>query len=355
MALAEHAASVPAPSPAVRAPERWQSNGGNVARRLESWAEILAATHVTFDVRATRGTPDRFVGAVSRWTVGDLVLVDCAAPPFLGHRSRQVIASARDCAQPDSIVGLQIVCKGVERVREGARERALTAGDVFLWDGPEPTEVEILEPFRKRTLMFPRDRVLAVCPRLAELPAFPLLQDSGTTRLLVRYVNALAAELPRLDPAAGIAASDAALELLRGAIEPGVPAGRPAMRAAMRAEIRHYVRGHLQDPALGPPSIARAYGMSVRALHALFEDAESSVAALVRSERVARCQEDLQRPGSGSVTEIGFRWGFSDAAHFSRVFKRELGITPSEVRRLALARTAQSRPSVDRSPATPGF
>jgi transcriptional regulator GlxA family with amidase domain len=110
----------------------------------------------------------------------------------------------------------------------------------------------------------------------------------------------------------------------------------------MRAEIRRYVRTHLQDPTLGPGPIARAYSMSVRALHALFEDADESVAALVRRERLTRCMEDLQRLGGGSVTEIAFRWGFSDAAHFSRVFKREFGATPSEVRHTAAARGADA-------------
>jgi transcriptional regulator GlxA family with amidase domain len=105
----------------------------------------------------------------------------------------------------------------------------------------------------------------------------------------------------------------------------------------MRAEIRRYCRTHLQDPLLGPSSIARAYSMSVRALHALFEDADTSVAGLVRGERLARCLEDLQRPNGGSVTDIAFRWGFCDAAHFSRVFKREFGATPSEVRQAAAA------------------
>jgi AraC-like DNA-binding protein len=149
-------------------------------------------------------------------------------------------------------------------------------------------------------------------------------------------MNALALELPWLEPAAGTAAANAAIELLRAAVEPSVPTNRAAARVASRAEIRRYVRTRLQDPQLAPASIARAYAMSVRALHALFEDADMSVAGLVRSERLARCREDLQRPNGGSVTDIAFRWGFTDAAHFSRVFKRAFGATPSEIRNAAL-------------------
>ena len=50
--------------------------------------------------------------------------------------------------------------RGIETVREGARELTLSAGDIVLWDGLQPTEVEIVEAFYKRTLLFPRERVL---------------------------------------------------------------------------------------------------------------------------------------------------------------------------------------------------
>jgi AraC family transcriptional regulator, positive regulator of tynA and feaB len=185
--------------------------------------------------------------------------------------------------------------------------------------------------------------VVAVCPRLADLSSLPSLDRSGAARLLVRYMNALALELPQLEPTAVVTAANAALELLRAAVEPTLPADRSATRAALRAEIGLYVRTHLQDPTLGPVSIARANAMSVRALHALFEDVEASVARLVRSERLFRCREDLQRPNGGSVTDIAFRWGFCDAAHFSRVFKREFNATPSEVRHAALATARSAR------------
>ena len=339
MALADQPASALAESNSAYEPERWRVRGATPVRRLQEWSDILAATHIGFDVRASEHTPDRFDGAVTRRRIGDLRLVDCATSPFTGHRSAALV-EGDDGAE---IFGFQFVCKGVELVRERGRELALERGDVVLWDSEQPVEVAIIEPFYKRTLVFPRDQALAVCPRLGELDALPPLAGSGPARLLIRYMNALAAELPQLEPAAAAGAANAAVELLRAAVEPSVPTGRSATRAAMRAEVRRYVRSHLQDPMLGPASIARTYAMSVRALHALFEDADTSVAGLVRSERLARCLEDLQRANGGSVTEIAFRWGFCDAAHFSRVFKREYGATPSELRHAALVGEAAER------------
>jgi len=330
-------------------PERWRPQGSDMGTRLRSWSQILAQTHLSFEISATPRTPEPFQGAVSRRSVGDLMLVDCASSPFLGRRSAATIGEHPE-GGPEDVLGFQFVLRGVELVREGSRELALRAGDVVLWDGLEPTEIEIREAFCKRTLLFPRRRVLAVCPRLGERGAIPPLAGSPSARLLVRYMHALAQELPSMDAAATVAAANAALELLRAAVEPALPSDRAATRAALRAEIGRYIRGHLRDPRLGPASIASAYAISVRTLHSLFEDAGVSVSGLVRAERLARCMEDLRRPEGGSVTDIAFRWGFSDAAHFSRVFKRHFGLTPSEVRHAAMRGEHVGAPQLARPP-----
>ena len=151
--------------------ERWSPRGADPSSRLRSWSEILATTHLAFDIKPTWRTPTRFQAAVTRRAVGDLMLVDCAASPFLGHRDGGVIGGDADAGH-ENVLGFQFVFKGVELVREGDRELALKAGDVVLWDGLQPTEIEIAEAFCKRTLLFPRDRVLAVCPRLGGLDGF---------------------------------------------------------------------------------------------------------------------------------------------------------------------------------------
>jgi AraC-like DNA-binding protein len=323
-----------------REPERWRMRSVPVGSAMDQWSDILTATHISFDMRANRWTPSMFDAVVARRRFGGLSLVDCASSPWLG---RHAGATSREHAEP--IMGFLLVRKGAERVREHGRELTLTAGDVVLWDAWEPVEVEVVEPLVKRTLMFPRDRVLSVCPRLGELDALPALARSGPVRLLAHYMHALAAELPTLDESAMAAAADAALELLRGAVEPEVPSARAAKREALLRVVRRYVRARLHDSSLSPDAIARAHSISVRSLHALFADSGESVAGLVRHERLARCLEDLERPNGGSVTEIAFRWGFRDAAHFSRIFKREFGTTPSEARHGALARRTQLGPA----------
>lgn len=315
------------------APESWKiSSTPGSDGVLEEWSAVIAATHAAFaHVRSTDSTPSVFHGAITRWKLGDLMLVDCDCLPWQGRKD------PHDCrVGPDSVVGLQLVRRGsVSRTRRGSRIVA-RPGDVGLWGSWEWMDGEVHERFAKRTLIIPLNRMMAVSPRLAANNELPSLQNARSTHFLVRYIDLIASELPSLDASAAAAAADAALELLRSSVEPGIPTSRAAKRQVMRTEIRRYVRSHLQDPLLDPGSVANAHAMSVRVLHALFEDSGESIAGLIRRERLARCWDDLERPTGGGVTEIAFRWGFKDSAHFSRAFKREFGISPSEVRRSAL-------------------
>ena len=221
---------------------------------------------------------------MTRRPIGDLMLVDCAASPFLGPARQPGDRRPAADAAHENVLGFQFVCKGVELVREGDRQLALRPGDMVLWDGLQPTEIEIAEAFYKRTLLFPRDRVLAVCPRLAGLEALPSLagqRQRAAARALHERAGGRDARRSTARPARRRPTRRSSCCARRSsrrcrAIAP--PRGPPC---APRS--RRYVRSHLQDPQLGPASIARAYAMSVRTLHALFEDVDASVAGLVRT------------------------------------------------------------------------
>jgi transcriptional regulator GlxA family with amidase domain len=51
-----------------------------------------------------------------------------------------------------------------------------------------------------------------------------------------------------------------------------------------------------------------------------------------------RAARDLLRAESRSITEISYRCGFADAAHFSRRFRSHFGLSPRSFRRGAAER-----------------
>jgi transcriptional regulator GlxA family with amidase domain len=55
---------------------------------------------------------------------------------------------------------------------------------------------------------------------------------------------------------------------------------------------------------------------------------------LIRHERLEAVRRDLEDPAKRhrGVAVLAARWGFFDAAHFSRVFRRHYGYPPSQRR-----------------------
>ncbi|PZG40052.1 hypothetical protein C1I98_22685 [Spongiactinospora gelatinilytica] len=95
-----------------------------------------------------------------------------------------------------------------------------------------------------------------------------------------------------------------------------------------------FIARHLDEPDLGPEAIAAACYVSTGYLHKLFRAEGMSVGRYIRERRLEQCRRDLLDPGSRevAVSAIGARWGFADAAHFSRVFKTSYGLAPREYR-----------------------
>ncbi|MEU6226364.1 helix-turn-helix domain-containing protein [Streptomyces sp. NPDC047042] len=120
------------------------------------------------------------------------------------------------------------------------------------------------------------------------------------------------------------------MELLQGA-QRNDPAG-PSARDEMLSHVRAYIEQHLPDPDLSPQSIARANHISVRYLHKLFQADGITVGQWVRQRRLDCCRRDLSRAPNRRITvaAVAHRWGFTSAAHFSRVFRATYGMTPTD-------------------------
>lgn len=185
--------------------------------------------------------------------------------------------------------------------------------------------------------------VAVVFPRTS----FPLSPDDAARLTAVRVagdgdagalVSSLAAALPghEDDGASGIRLGTAVLDLLAAALAERCDAELPAdaARRALLLRIRTFVEARLGDPDLTPAAIAAAHHISVRYLYKLFADQDVTLGAWIRRRRLDRCRRDLLDPelSHRTVSAIAARWGMTDAAHFSRVFRAAYDAPPSEYR-----------------------
>ncbi|MGW1586331.1 helix-turn-helix domain-containing protein [Streptomyces sp. NPDC002386] len=101
--------------------------------------------------------------------------------------------------------------------------------------------------------------------------------------------------------------------------------------SALLPRIQAYIVRHLPDGGLTPDRVAAAHHISTRYLHRLFQRQGLTVASWIRTQRLERCRRDLHDPGLSRlpVHVIGARWGFAQAADFSRAFRAAYGTTPT--------------------------
>lgn len=310
------------------ATESWQLDTIPAADRDEVWRRVVSATHLPWTLDVPRDPAPAAGTWVRRRRLGDLSLIDCRAPTCAGRRRRTDLLGT-----DGEYIGVLMITQGVEVLAQSGHQVVVRAGDIVAWDSVRPAQFAVLEPLRKHTLLVPRARFQQMLPR-PELVTARKVPSGATADLLASYLRSLVTV--DLDAAAAFAAGNAALELLGAALGAVVTPSRAATRDALRVRINQHIETRLRDrEALRPPRIAADNAISVRTLHALFHDAGETVGAYVRRRRLHRAHAELTRPPWPAVTAVAHRWGFSDAAGFSRSFRAQYGQAPSDAQRAA--------------------
>lgn len=113
-----------------------------------------------------------------------------------------------------------------------------------------------------------------------------------------------------------------------------VPDGATSV-VARRIHALRFVDLNLCDPDLSPSRVAQALRVSPRYLRMLFEGEQESIAEYILRRRLEECARQLANPmlRGRSITGVAYAHGFSSAAHFSRTFRDQYQVTPSEFRR----------------------
>lgn len=120
----------------------------------------------------------------------------------------------------------------------------------------------------------------------------------------------------------------AVIELVRGLSEgDGDTAEHPGLQRALR-----WFEDHFEEPVTAA-QLVEVSGMSGTRFNELFtESFGTSPKDYVLRTKVAR-SERLLAGTSDSITEIAHRLGFSSSQYFASVFRRYLGVSPSQYRR----------------------
>lgn len=116
--------------------------------------------------------------------------------------------------------------------------------------------------------------------------------------------------------------------------QPGRKNGDPERFEQLRTVIE-WMESRCSDPSVGMDQIAGVLNLSSRRVNGLFRETfgQSPYAYFIQL-RLRKAKEMLTSSSPLSVREVAERVGFRDASHFIATFRRHVGMTPEQFRRL---------------------
>lgn len=229
-----------------------------------------------------------------------------------------------------------IMLQGSGMLVQGGRELVMQEGDITIYDTGQPFSLNFESDSKNFVIMLPKDMLGLPQELIGELTATRLPNDSRAgalaSQFLLQVPHALHHSFHEVNVRIARTSVDLLETLLTLALGPERLEQDP--HQVLLRKIREYIDEHMSAPDLNPHQIAAAHHISTRHLHGLFRSQGLTVSGYIRTRRLERCRQDLMNPifADRPVSAIAARYGFIDAAHFSRVFRAHFDTTPSEVR-----------------------
>ncbi|MCX6464944.1 MAG: helix-turn-helix domain-containing protein [Pseudonocardiales bacterium] len=296
--------------------------------RLDVWRDLIREHFVALDIHADRR--GSFAGAVRCHELGHLKVASVVSGP---QGCRRTPGLARRDADVYLQVGL--VAAGAARVAQDGREAVLRPGDFAVYETDRPFHWALQGEWELLVFTWPRSGIALADTASQQLTARTLTGRDGLGAIVGRMLRDLVVAPPELSAAGAVRLADEVAELVTTVAGEQVRPAAPTRAADdLLRRIDAHIAEHLGDPDLGPTGIAAAHFVSTRHLHRLFAHRGGTVAQQIQRMRLERCRRDLRDPRSDtrSITEISRRWGFTDAATFSRAFRTAYGVSPREWR-----------------------
>lgn len=300
------------------------------ANNLNSFRSAVSSSFVPLSVSSERDGP--FAARMCSADADSVVFTEVLAKPHLVERTPENIA-----AGGSGYYKVSLLLSGSSILLQDGRELVMRPGDLSVYDTSRPYSLLFGEEFRNLIMMFPKDRLDIPVPFTEQLTAVSLGQEGGLASVVSAFLSQFPAQMTQLTGPVRTKLAHTSLDLL-GTLFSNVLDVDQVSRdphQVMLQKIYTYIDTHLSSQSLCPGSIAAAHFISTRHLHALFRQAGTTVSTWIRERRLEHCRTDLLDPvlADHTVSAIAARWGFVDAAHFSRVFKAAYGVSPSEMRR----------------------
>ena len=305
----------------------------SVSHNFRDYRQAVVSSFVPLDV--SRVSADPFWGRLRSVDFDDAHVHEVTASQHMVERTESLVAVSDERFYKAS---LQVSGTGI-LIQDG-REALLQPGDLAIYDTARPYSLIFEQDMRMLVLMFPREQLGLPPDMMRQLTAHRFSSTDGLGAMIIPFLQNVSQNLDRVGGATGPRLVHTAIDLITTmfANELDLEADPRDSHQMLMQQVRHYIETNLGSPELSPTQIAAAHFISTRHLHGLFREKGTTVSTWIRERRLENCRRDLIEPLNAhlSVGAIAARWGFVEAAHFSRVFKAAYEMAPSELRARSL-------------------
>jgi AraC-like DNA-binding protein len=247
--------------------------------------------------------------------------------------SAQTMSGRCDRSAPCLWLALPVTGRFV--IGEGSAEHELRRGDILYGPAGCDSTLKLPDQF---VMLYIRVPQTMLHPRLLNLRIMQAGLLAGNVAVNRIFSGLLLAVADNLD-----ALTDDDIHPIEVAVSEFVISSLGQMTASSRFDIAgasnfhricQTIENQLGDGDLSLQRIADHLHVSGRYIQKLFQQAGLSFSLYLHQRRLANCRADLANPALRhlSISDICFRWGFNDAAHFSRSFRADFGTTPRAFR-----------------------
>jgi AraC-like DNA-binding protein len=292
--------------------------------RFDLFKGLVDDLFCPMEMNASNFVRDSFQARLDAASFGTVQLVRVATSPVSVRRRGEDIAHIVD---PPYLVKFQL--KGESLWSQRGREVHARPGDFVICSTAEPYCLTFFGEYEMPVLVVAESTMRRLTPNPDQFLGRRMPGDEADCGLLSGFIAQIAARMHKLPEEMLHRVEANVLDLLGAVLSVRAQHGA-ATREQLLTQIKAYLQDHLHDRHLGPATVARAFGISTRLVHALFEPEPATMGCYIRKLRVASCRRTLESADSTrlSLTAVALQWGFYDLSHMTRCFRDEYGEPP---------------------------
>jgi AraC-like DNA-binding protein len=303
--------------------------------RFSYWLDTICEVYARLDCERPE-TADVY-GEIDFSRLGALDLTSLRSNVcHLNRTPRQIQKSSEDFCM------VQVQREGRGLVKQDGREALLVPGDFVLYDATRPYELRFdATGHHVVVLRLPRATLEPHVGNLEQLTATTVAGSCAAGHLLLTMIESLQRDVELLHPSSVMGVSEGITSIIAAGLRslPGANLRKASSLSSFHlTRVKAHVTEHLRDPSLSIASIAAAMRMSPDHLSRLFRHEPMPLSRMIWQQRLTACRRELADASMAhrSVSDIAFSWGFNEAAHFSRSFREQFGLSPREWRQAAI-------------------